>query len=191
MKLDKILFGIVLAMTAVLGLAMLVPEVPDGHGLTHPEFPSMLQGGPGAERHAHILWLGWAFGVLQVFLYTALMAFGVRKDGQLRGIGRPLLACAAVHIAVWSWLVLAYRGYMSEATHSLVFAFPLPTALLLYALWPLTVLFNLCFVIGFKRWVLTDEDFAQYQRLLEAWRPGKAGSGETRRGEETKSAEEG
>lgn len=180
MKLDQAVFGIILVMAAIIGFAMLIPEPPNGYGVPHPEFPSMLYGGP-SEHHEGILWVGWAFGVVQLLLYGALMAFGARKGdslrgfgarkgGTLRGLGRPLIFCMAVQLATLTWVLLAYRGFMSETTHSLVLALPAPTAVLIYVLWPLTVLFNLLFVFGFRRWVLTDEDFAAYERLVAATR---------------------
>ncbi|MEE9219486.1 MAG: hypothetical protein V3U98_10520 [Acidobacteriota bacterium] len=168
MKRGWVVFGLVLATLGVLGAAALVPEVGGGHSAAHPRFPSMAYGGSGFERHGGILWLGWAFGVFQILLYAALMAFGGSKRGSLRGLGYPLLLSTAAYLAVWSWLVLSYRSYMSGAGRSLFLAFPAPTALLVYGLWPLTLLFTLCFVLGFKRWVLSDEDYAEYQRLLAA-----------------------
>lgn len=167
MKLDKALFGITLAIATVVGIAMLVPEAPEGHGVTHPEFPSMLSGGSGPARHGPVvLWLGWAFVVLQTLSFAVLMAFGVQKGKQLRGLGKPLLYCTTAHLVALTWIVLSYQRYTGETTHSLFLGFPAPTALLLYVLWPLTMVFSFCFVIGFKRWVLSEEDLAEFERLL-------------------------
>lgn len=167
MKLDKAVFGIILAIGAVVGLALFVPEAPNGHGVIHSEFPSMLAGG-SAQRHEGILWVGWAFGILQLFLYGTLMAFGSRKGATLRGLGRPLIYGTAIQIATLTAVVLTYRATMGESTPSSVLAFPTSTAVFIYVLWPLTVLFNLLFVFGFQRWVLTDSDLAQYEQLVAA-----------------------
>jgi hypothetical protein len=167
MKLDRALLAIVLALLAVIGIALLVPEEPGGRGTTHPEFTTMQRGGSGPERHERILWIGWLFGLLQIALFATLMALGARKAGSPRGAGRPLLLCAAAQAIVWSLLVLAYQDFMQGGDRALHLLFPAPTAILIYGLWPVIVMFPLCFVIGFKRWVLSDGDLAEYERLVD------------------------
>jgi hypothetical protein len=176
MNLDKALLAILLAMLAVIGVAFLIPEEPGGQGITHPEFTTMQRGGPGPERHERILWVGWFFGFLQMLLCVGLMAFGARKAGLLRGAGGPLLGCAALQITIWTCLVLAYRGFMHGGGRALFLALPAPTAVLMYGLWPVAIVFTLCFVIGFKRWVLSDEDLAAFERLVTERRRRMTGS---------------
>ena len=176
MKLDKVLFGIVLAMWGVVLAAMLLPDLQSG-GVVHPEFPSMRHGSSGSEQHAATLWLGWVFGTLTILYVGTSIAFGGRQRERLRGLGRPVLYALAVYLGVWTSLVITYRLYLGEEAHSLFLAFPAPTALMLYVLFPVSVVFNLYFVFGLKRWVLSDEDFAAYQRLLEQSRKNAAAEG--------------
>jgi hypothetical protein len=167
MSLDKILFGIILAICVLLGALMLVPDAPDDHGVTHPDFPSMLHGGSGPARHAHLLWYGWVFGVLQISFFASLMAFGARKGQSLRRLGRPLLFGMAAHMAVWTLCVIAYRQYLSEPSHTLVLGLPVPTAIMLYGMWFTPAIYTFLFVLGFKRWYLTDKDLADFERLMK------------------------
>ena len=68
-NLPIVLFGILVALCFVTGIAFVIEETPyedvpapgggvqrvrAGHGVTHAEFASMDHGGPGAERHAPI-----------------------------------------------------------------------------------------------------------------------------------------
>ena len=76
MKLVTFLFATALAMCLVVGIALLIPEAPGEHGFVHPDYPSMQQAPPSAERHAAVLWLGWGFGVLQIIFYMGMMALG-------------------------------------------------------------------------------------------------------------------
>ncbi len=170
LKLDKALFALVLALCALVGALMFVPDRPDYHGITHPDFPSMLQGGPGAERHALVMGLGWAFGVLQLVFFACLIAFGARKKQGLRGLGKPLLFGLAAHTAVWTLCVLAYRLYLTEPTHALVLGLPISTAIMMYGMWFTPVIYTFLFVFGFKRWYLTDQDLATFDRLMESKR---------------------
>jgi len=166
LKLDKILFAIVLALCAVVVALMLTPQVEGQTGTAHPSFETMRHGGAGAERHARVLWLGWGFGALSILSFVALIAFGARKAGGLRGLGWPLICGLAVYLGLWTWLVVAYRDYVSEAAHPLVAAFPLPTAIMLYALWPVPALFGVYFVAGFDAWIYSEDDLEEYRRLL-------------------------
>jgi hypothetical protein len=166
MKLDKILFATIVGMIGVVVALFLVPQVEGGNGVVHAEFSSMWHGGSGIARHGHVIWLGWLLGVASMVMFVVLMAFGARKGERLRGLGPPLLAGTAVYLGAWTWLCLAYADYLKEASHPLVAALPVPTAIMLYVLFPVSVVFNLFFVIGFKRWILSPEDFARYQRLL-------------------------
>ncbi len=170
MKLDKALFVIVLALCALVGALMLVPDAPDHHGVTHLDFPSMLQGGPGEERHARVLWFGWAFGALQIVFFPSLMAFGAQKKQGLRGLGKPLLFGLAAHMAIWTLCVLTYRVYLNEPTHTLVLGLPATTAIMLYGMWFTPTIYTFLFVLGFKRWYLTDQDLADFDHLMESKR---------------------
>ncbi|MCZ6778463.1 MAG: hypothetical protein O7F16_05785 [Acidobacteria bacterium] len=166
MNLDKIIFGLVVAMLVVLCAAMLSGGATSVGAVPHPDYPSMLHGGDGSQRNGPVLWHGLVFGILLTTLFGVLMAFGARKGGSFRGLALPLGLSIAVHIAVFTWLVLAYRSYLAGDDGGIFLAFPAPSALLIYGIWPLLGLFTLCFVVGFKRWILTDDDYAEYERLL-------------------------
>ncbi len=168
LKLDKALFALVLALCALVGVLMFVPDRPDYHGITHPDFTSMLQGGPGAERHALVMGLGWAFGALQLGFFACLIAFGARKKQGLRGLGKPLLFGLAAHTTVWTLCVLTYRVYLTEPTHTLVLGLPISTAIMAYGMWLTPVIYTFLFVFGFKHWYLTDQDLADFHRLMES-----------------------
>ena len=100
MKLDRAPLALTLLMLAVIGIAALVPEIPGVYGSPHPDFPGMLQGGPGPERHDGLLWIGWLFGLLQIALFVTLMILGARRGGRPSGATVPLLVCGAIQGAV-------------------------------------------------------------------------------------------
>ena len=157
-----------LALCVLVGALMLVPDRPDYHGITHPNFPSLLQGGPGAERHARVMGLGWAFGTLQLVFFACLIAFGAKKKHGLRGLGKPLIFGLALNTTVWTLCVLTYRIYLTEPTHMLLLGLPLSTAIMAYGMWLAPTTYTFLFVFGFKRWHLSDQDLAAYDRLIES-----------------------
>ena len=94
------------------------------------------------------------------------MAFGARKGASLRGLGRPLAASLVVCLAFWVWLLVSYARAIDGGAVSFFLTLPGPSAIMLYGFFPVTILFNLLYVIGFNRWVLTEEDYQEYKRLV-------------------------
>ena len=92
--------------------------------------------------------------------------------GALRGRGRERLStllkvATVLYLAAWSWLVWAYRASLGATEPDLVFTLPPASAIMIFVFWPVSMLFNVCFVLGFDRWVLTPEEEAAFQRLVE------------------------
>ena len=191
MKIQWVLFAFLLGMVAVVTTAILfVEEVPfeevigedgsvasrtyQGHGVAHPKFSTMLIGGPGAERHEKILWLGWAFGVLQIGFFVTCLALGISKAGKAGPAKLPLAIGGVLFMAVFTFLILSYRGYMNETEHALFFSLPLPTAWMLYALWFFPVFFIVLYVVTFDTWNLTRDELKEFQEILKSTRAQKA-----------------
>ena len=104
--------------------------------------------------------------MLSLLVLTTLIAIGAGKGKSIRGLGPWLWLATVGSVVAWTCVVLSYRQYMTEASHSLFLALPLPSAVMLYGLLPTAAVLTLFYVIGFKRWILTDEDFATYESLL-------------------------
>ena len=166
MRIDRALLVLIIALWVVTVWTFLTPE-PDGAlGAPHPEIAAMRSGGAGLERHGPVLFLGWASGAIGIVFYVALMAFGTRGGERRRGIAPWLLAGLVAFLVVWTGLVLAYGSYMRDGPGVLVLGVPVPTAIMLYVLFPTSLVFTLIYVVGFDRWVLTPDDEAAYERLL-------------------------
>jgi hypothetical protein len=186
-RLEHVLLAIVVALWVVTLGILLIPETSGALGTAHPDFVGMRHGGSGLERHAAVLWAGWAFGGVGIVLYAALMAFGTRRGPARQAIAPWLVLGLCAFLATWTGLVLAYRTYMLEGPGRLFLGFPLPTAIMLYVLFPASLIFTVTYVVGFGRWVFSEDDETAYERLLAetqeprsrstAEEPGKAGPG--------------
>lgn len=177
MKLPWFLFLLCLAMCGVVGyLCFFVEEEPYeevaggkvylGHGFTHPEYPSMQRGGPGAARHAKLLWLGWLYGILQIAFLVSCLALAQRKQGKLGPMVKPILAGGFLFALLFTFFILSYRAYMNEETHSFFLAQVKPTAWMLYGIWGFPVYFIFLYILTFKRWFLTDEDLERFKKIV-------------------------
>lgn len=168
MKLYTTLLILLVAMCLLAAASMLAPEPAAARGVDHPLYSSMKHGGSGEARHADVLWSNWGFGVVAILVFATLIAIGASKGRSLRGLGPWLWLTTIGCVVAWSFLVLSYRDYMTEESHSLFLALPLPSAVMLYVLLPTTALFTLFYVVGFQRWILTEKDLATYESLLAA-----------------------
>ena len=165
MSFDKTLFVLILAIAVIVTAIALSPALDGEGGSPHPSYASMRQGRAAEAISARHLALGWALGASVLAAVGTFVAFGARRRGRLRGLGPPLAAATLACVGVWTWLVIAYRGFAAGET-ILWLGFPHPTALMLFVLWPLSATFAVLYSLGYERWVLTDEDRRRYEKLV-------------------------
>lgn len=160
----RLLFTVLAAIAALFLVFAVLPAGPTARATPHPEYPAMLVGGDGSSHRA-VLALSWAFGALQVVLFSTLVALGAGRRALDRGLLKPLVRGSIIYLFAWTFLVAAYRGWLDGASGPSVLGLPLPTAMLLFVIWPLPVFYVYLYVRHFERWVFDDEDAAQLERL--------------------------
>ncbi len=176
MKLEWVLFSLLLAMCLAVGAAFVIGHdatvvAEDGAsyhraGFPHPEFPSMDAGGPPAPRHAPILWVAWSFAALQSAFLAACLAFGARRRERVGRIGVALAAGGLAFIGIVTVMVASYGSFMTAGTRSLVLSVPAPTAWYLYVFWPFEFFFVVVFVLAFRRSFVDADTMARFQALV-------------------------
>ena len=178
MRVPVVIFAVLLALCGVVLAIALIEEAPDSRGLDHPVHETMRQGG-SPERHDRVLFWGWLYGTLSIVLFASMLALGLRRRGALpTGAKRSLLFGSALYAAVFALLVLSYRAYAeSGADGSLSGSFPRPSAWMLYGVWPVPLIFTFFYVRNFDRWVMSDDDVADFERLVAESRGGRDSGG--------------
>ncbi len=191
MNIPWLIFALLLALCAILGIAFVTPQDPYGeveqedgtmqreslnHGYAHNKYVSMKQSGPGAERAEKTLWVAWVFGVVQILFFVSCLLLGASRHGKLGPAKVPFAVGAVIHICILSALYLSYRGFLAEDTHTLFGSVPKPTAWMIYGVWPFPIYFLIVYYIQFDKWHFTDDDQKRLDELL-ASRP-KATSGD-------------
>lgn len=189
MKPPWFVFGTLLALCVILGIAFLTPQVPyedvvreDGstqriiksHGYQHDKFATMKQGGPGAERHAVTVWLGWVFASLSILLFASCLAMGMTRNGSLGPARAPLIGGMLVLAAIFTGLFISYYRFMHEDTHTLFLSLPKPTAWMLLGVWQFPIFFIVLYYRLFDRWFFTEDDERRFEEIVAAER-GNAG----------------
>jgi len=180
-RLGVALLAVTVASGAVLALGAWLADVPGAAGVPHARIPAMLQGGEGAVPGPAALALGGLFGALQIAFFGLCFALGMRRGGSLGALARPVACGTAGYLAVWVAVVVSYAYYASApAASPRLLGFPLPTALLLFALWPFPVYFVALYLRGFAAHGLGDADFERFRarlRELESEERGRGGEG--------------
>ena len=172
-SLHWVLFGLLLALCLVVGVALFLEEPPDSQGYEHLDKRTMRQGGAG-ERHSQVLWLGAAFGVLQLLLFVGCLGFALRGDrGSTRAKTWALLGGGVLYLAVFLVLIVAYQDYLKDPTR-LFLSLPLPTAVMLWVLWPFPLYFVFVYSMKFEDWVFRKEDSQRFRELVGSGPPGSS-----------------
>ena len=130
----------------------------------------MQHGGLGIERHSRVMWLGVLFGILQYFFFVGLIALSLNKQGRLSVFKKPLLVGLFLNIAVFCLMMVAYQIYACNGSGPLVGSFPWPTALMLYGVWPIQVIFVVIYVWYFNRAIFTQDDLEKFQAIVRSHR---------------------
>lgn len=173
MRIPVLLLVLVLAIAGVLAVAIAIGEPPGATGSVHAEHPTLLQGGPSGARTGATLWIGWAFGALQIAFFGACFALGLRRPQGLGRLRFPILAGLVVYELAWTGLVLAYARFAADPSAALWGALPAPTALMLYVLWPLPLLFMAIYLWHFDEFVLGEDTLRKLrERIAAPERPG-------------------
>ncbi len=182
MKLPYLLFAILLAMWVTIVATFVIGEAPSaevvsdqtgeisrtelGHGFTHPKFATMQSGGSGAARHEPILWFGWAFGMLQIAFFMLLVAYGGQKGGRLGPLKIPILVGGILYAATFTAMVYTYQSYMLESSHRMFLSLPVPTAWMIYGVWPAPLVFMFLYMFTFDSWTFRAEDLTRFEEIL-------------------------
>ena len=167
MRVPALLFALLIGMCLVLGYVLLLDEMPDGHGFNHPDYPTMQRGGDGTARHADVLWIGWALGVLQLLFFIGLLALGARSRRPQPFEKRAMIAGTIIYVAFFTWMVLAYNSYAIASSPGLVFSFPLPTALMLYGVGFAPLVFIFLYMFRFTPWILDDDELETFLKRVD------------------------
>ena len=162
MKIALLLFALLIAMGLVLGYLLFFVEEPgNGHGVPHPEYATMLQGGDGA-RHQEVLGGGTLLGALMILFMVGLLAFGAsqgRKPGMEEGV---LAGGTVLFLFCYLAMILTYVPYADTGGGSIVLGFPVPTAWMLYGVWGAPVVFMLLYMLRFEAWIISDAEIERF-----------------------------
>ena len=166
-RLTWMLLALLAALSLVLGALILHGARSDWGPVDHPRFSTMERSGWSWESNDPLLAWVWLAGTLQIAVYLCLLALGLagrRGSGPLR---IPLALGGLLHAGIFSWMILAHVYPVAPS----LWSFPPPTVVMVFFLWILPpIYFVILYVVGFDRWILTDESHRRFRRLVRSRR---------------------
>ena len=169
-KLAWFLLLLLLSTCMLVGVILSIPEKPEGYNYTNPDYATMQRGPDGIEKHGGVIWLGLILAVLLFSIFVSLIALSLNKQGRLKKFKKALIAGLVLNVAVFSLIVVLYLAYVREGTSVLIGSFPVPTAVMLYGLGPVQIVFAIIYILYFDRAIFTAEDEEKFQQLVKAHR---------------------
>ena len=127
---------------------------------------------PGTRDGALVTGLGWVLGALEIVFFVGCLSFGISQRHRRRS---AFLVGGLIYLAVFTALVVANVSYAGDDQPSLFLSLPVPTAWMLYALWPAPLFFMAWFWINFDRRVLTPKSMERFRQIVEENRGRREG----------------
>jgi hypothetical protein len=165
MKSYLILLGLLIVTAVTLAIAITRPLPQDATGGPHPSHAEMKQGGT-PERHQGKLLLGWIYGAAQIGLFMVAIGISIPQGRPGRGW---LAAGTLIYFAVFSAMMLAYA--QDHEGVPFILGFPLPTAVLVFGMWPASALFSVLYATHFRAWIYSEADAKRFAEI-KAQYPG-------------------
>lgn len=165
----RLMTCLLVALAAMLGLLVwlfFAAEPVAATGSVHPVIAAMRIGGDGLARLGG---QGWALAALQYLCLTVvylLIALGVASHRRTRLFWGLLGVGYFISMAIGWLLISSYFGYLNGRPLSMLLGFPLPTTMMLYAIFLGGSYLCWLYCWGFDRFIFTAEDAQAYAQLL-------------------------
>lgn len=160
---------------ALLVLVAVQPEPPVPNSLPHPDIDGMMAGSDGLARLAEIGLPAFSLQAATLVLVVLMIALGVSRRYRTLPFWLGLAATAILFLFVWSRIFLGHQLFLNTGEFQYVLGFPAPTAWVGYGIWASGLALLLLYVLGFRKFIYTHEDEAEFERLVRDLRAGPDG----------------
>lgn len=157
-----------IALCVILVLIGISPSVENAAGLAHPDIPGMRVGGDGQARVESISTLAFLFQVFVLIQFACFIALGVTEKKRTAKFFLMIFACFLATLFVWWKIYTGHQTYLDEGVTQYVLGFPTSTAWVVYNIWLSGLSFVIVYVLGFKHYIWSDQDEADFNTLLQA-----------------------
>ncbi|MFQ5982700.1 MAG: hypothetical protein ACE5KS_04930 [Woeseiaceae bacterium] len=170
MKLIYLILMLLLVVAACVVGVLLVGEPTASTGMAHLAVEGMRSGGDGLTRFAPVSSIALVMFSAILVLFGVLLYLGVSKHRRMKQCRAWIAAGTIALLLVWWSMFGTYSEYLASGEFRLLLGFPLPTAFMVYGLWLGGFVFVIAYVIGFRSFVISEEDEVAYHKLLEKYK---------------------
>ena len=161
------IFAVCVSMGLLLLMIGMADSVPNAGGQPHAEHPGMVIGADGAARLTHIGSLALIFNSLLLTLVVGLCVLGVSERHRSRKFLAGMGGSWLFMLVIWWMMFSTHQEFLLTGETDYFMGFPVPTAWQMYGTWlgaiPLIVMYS----YGFRTFIYTREDEAEFDALLE------------------------
>lgn len=172
MRLLYLYFVLLIGILILLGSIFWSTPPENATGFIHESFPTMQHSGTSVAESADAKWLAYFFGVGILLIFVLTLALGAQKSSpsKNRFIIRLIVTGALIYLFAFTAMVIAYWQFTGEQSIKYVLGFPLPTALMLFALGAAPFVFTIFYILKFDDWIITPEELQQFRTIVAARR---------------------
>jgi hypothetical protein len=172
-----LILALLLVISALLAWIVFSVEPPMTTGAAHPEFAGMRIGGDGSARLGTIGNIGYWLQVAVLALVILFIAAGIKKQRRTIGFWGPIIAVGLMYQWVWWKIWQAYLHFLQTGETGYVLGFTTASAWMVFGVWICGFFLMLIYVVGFRKFIFSEEDEAEYAQLLEDVKQGKLDPG--------------
>ena len=135
----------------------------------------MLAGSHALARLADIDWPAFSLQAATLILVRLWIVLGVSRRYRTLPFWLGLAATAILFLFVWARIFLGYQHFLSTGEVDYLLGFPAPTAWVAYGIWASGLALLVLYVVGFRKFIYTHEDEAEFDRIVQELRAGPDG----------------
>ena len=169
-RLTIVILVLGLVQCVALILIALTPLPDNTSGLPHALYNGMRIGGDGAARFLPIAALAYWFQVVVIAQIHCMIALAVKPARRSKLFWGLLTACFGVAVYAWTGLIASYEDFLATAETHMVAGFPVAASWLVYSIWLAGLGLVALYVLGFKRYVWSDDDQRAFEVLVKQTR---------------------
>jgi len=176
LKAIHLVFALLLIIAGITIFVLLSDPPIGAAGAPHATIAGISVGGDGTARLVAIGKAPFYFQLVITALSVVLLYMGVAAHRRDRQLVIVLTALAILNMMVWAIVYKTYETYLQTGEASIVGGFPVPTTWMLWGIWVGFNLFNLLYIVGFRRYFLPAEDEAAFEALVAELKAERKGA---------------
>lgn len=167
MRVVYLLLALLVVMILLLVYIAGLPEPAASSGIMHPLIENMRVGGDGLLRFIEVGPPAFWLQVVVLVFSMVLVLLGISERRRGRALYVCLGFCGALSLFSWYMVYNTYQFFLLTGEVNYFFGFPVPSGWMIYGTWLSGLALVALYVLGFNRFIFTEEDEAEYLALVD------------------------